>query len=63
MDQRCAVVINAWDESTAQISVIYFPGTYASMKEKPIIEDVIQNLLKMNPLPSDDSSKSGEMKH
>lgn len=58
-DQRCAIVLNAWQESTADITVIFFPGAYASMQEKPIIQDVVQNLLKLTP---DDQDKPDEKK-
>ena len=45
-DQRYAVVLNAMNNDTAQITVICFPGSYASLKEKPYIEDVIRASLK-----------------
>ena len=43
-DQRCAVVINTFEEERAEATVIYFPGSRASLKEKPFFEDVIANL-------------------
>jgi len=48
-DQRYAVVLNAMDEDGAKITVICFPGSYASLKEKPYIEDVIRASLKQDP--------------
>lgn len=48
-DQRCAIVLTAFGESTADITVVYFPGSYASLKEKPYYQEVVQNLLKTNP--------------
>lgn len=34
-DQRCAVVLNAFEDESADITLAYFPGSYASLKEKP----------------------------
>ncbi|RKY84330.1 hypothetical protein DRP98_05210 [candidate division KSB1 bacterium] len=44
-DQRCAIVLNEFEESGTHITVIYFPGSYASLKEKPYYEEVRQQLL------------------
>jgi len=49
-DQRCAVILNDFGESSADITLIYFPGCYASLKEKPYYQDVVQNLIKMGKL-------------
>ena len=49
-DQRCALVLNKLGESSAEITLVYFPGTYASLKEKPYYHEVIQNLLKTSRL-------------
>jgi hypothetical protein len=43
-DQRCAVVLNKFEEDRAEITLVYFPGSRASLKEKPFYEDVIANL-------------------
>ena len=43
-DLRCAVVLNAFEEDRAETTLIYFPGSRASLKEKPFYEDVIANL-------------------
>jgi hypothetical protein len=45
-DQRCAVVLRGWQEDTqsAEATVICFPGSRASLKDKPFLEDVIANL-------------------
>jgi hypothetical protein len=43
-DQRCAVVLNAFEEDRAETTLIYFPGSRASLKEKPFYEDVIASL-------------------
>ena len=42
-DQRCAVVLNAFEEERADVTLIYFPGSRASLKEKLFYEDVIPN--------------------
>lgn len=49
-DQRCAVVLNAFEDHGADITVAFFPGSYASLKEKPYYQEVVQNLMKMNSL-------------
>jgi len=47
-DQRSAVVLNNFDreQSVAELTLVYFPGSYASVKEKPYIEELAQKLLK-----------------
>lgn len=51
-DERCAIVLTDFnpEESIAEITVVYFPGSYASLKEKPYYEEVIQRL-KLNSRP------------
>jgi hypothetical protein len=46
--QRCAIVLNTFDsdKSLADVTVVYFPGTYASLKEKPYYQEVLQNLVR-----------------
>lgn len=43
-DQRCAVVLNTFEGDRAEVTLVYFPGSRASLKEKPFYEDVIANL-------------------
>lgn len=52
-DQRCAVVLKDVNRetSTIAITVIYFPGSHASLKEKPYYEDIVKKLLS-EPLES-----------
>lgn len=45
-DQRCALVLTNFEESSANITAVGFPGSYASLKEKPQYQEIIQNLLK-----------------
>jgi len=49
-DQRCSVVLNAFESSSADITLAYFPGSYASLKEKPYYQEVVQNLMRSNSL-------------
>lgn len=44
-DQRCAVVVRNFGKSSARIALVDFPGSYASLKEKPYIQEMIQDLL------------------
>lgn len=52
-DQRCAVILNNLSDVSAEITVVYFPGSHASLKEKPYYQEVIQNLLKTGKLMDD----------
>jgi hypothetical protein len=49
-DQRCALVLNAFEDGSADITLVYFPGSYASLKEKPYYQEVVQNLMRSNSL-------------
>jgi hypothetical protein len=44
-DQRCAVVVKNFGKASARIGLVYFPGSYASLKEKPYIQEMIRDLL------------------
>lgn len=46
--QRCSVVLNSISEQSADITLVLFPGTYASLKEKPYYNEVIENVLTAN---------------
>jgi hypothetical protein len=50
-DQRCAVVLKRFEDDRAEVTLVYFPGSRASLKEKPFYEDVIRNLQK-RPKPA-----------
>jgi hypothetical protein len=41
---RCAVVLTNWVEDFAELTAICFPGEYASLKDRPYYEEVIQKL-------------------
>jgi len=47
-DQRVAVVLNAFEEESADVTLAYFPGSYASLKEKPYYQEVVQKLMGIN---------------
>jgi hypothetical protein len=47
-DQRCSVVLNAFEDNSADVTLVYFPGSYASLKEKPYYQEVVQKLMKTN---------------
>ncbi len=44
-DQRCAVVLNGFSAQSADLTLVLFPGAYASLKEKPYYNEVIENVL------------------
>ncbi len=48
-DQRCAVVMTDFDEQSVDISILDFPGSHASLREKPYFDEIIENLRKENP--------------
>jgi hypothetical protein len=43
--RRCAVVLNHFSEEAADLTIVLFPGAYASLKEKPYYNEVIENVL------------------
>jgi hypothetical protein len=43
--QRCAVVLTNFSEHSAELTTVLFPGAYASLKEKPYYNEVIQSVL------------------
>jgi len=54
-DQRCAVVLNNFDarQGTADLTLAYFPGKYAGLREKPYYDEVVARLLAANrPTPA-----------
>ena len=43
--QRCALVLTNFSEQAAEVTAVLFPGSYASLKEKPYYNEVIQSVL------------------
>ncbi|MFQ5603324.1 MAG: hypothetical protein ACE5IR_22050 [bacterium] len=44
-DQRCAIVLNKFEYPLAEITLVYFPGSYSSLKEKPYYQEVVEKLV------------------
>lgn len=42
--RRIAIVLRSWDPGRAEIALVYFPGSRASLKEKPYYEELIEQL-------------------
>ena len=47
-DQRAAVVLNQANEGGADLTIVYFPGSYASLKEKVSYDEVMEKLRGLN---------------
>ena len=45
---RCAIVLNGFSDYAADITVVLFPGAYASLKEKPYYSEVIESVRQEN---------------
>ncbi len=43
-DQRCAVILDQFGDSSAELTLVYFPGSYASLKEKVSYDEVVEKL-------------------
>src|SRR5512134_1154002 len=54
-DQRCAVVLRNFGGGSARIAAVYFPGAYASLKEKPYVQEMVKSLLQ----PDKPADKAG----
>lgn len=42
--RRIAIVLRSWEPERADIALVYFPGSRASLKEKPYYEELIEQL-------------------
>ncbi|HKY33473.1 MAG TPA: hypothetical protein VJV23_13145 [Candidatus Polarisedimenticolia bacterium] len=42
--QRCAVVLSAFGQETADLATVCFPGEYASLKDRPYYDEVVEQL-------------------
>lgn len=42
--KRVALVMRSWDPGRADVALAYFPGSRASLKEKPYYEDLVEQL-------------------
>jgi len=45
-DQRVAITLRNFEDGYANITLVYFPGSYAGLKEKPYYQEVVKELLK-----------------
>ncbi len=43
--QRCAIVVRNFQYPIVEITLVYFPGSRASLKEKPFYDEAMQDLL------------------
>jgi hypothetical protein len=43
-DQRAAIVLNQLNSAGADLTLVYFPGSYASLKEKVSYDEVVEKL-------------------
>jgi hypothetical protein len=43
-DQRAAVVLNQMNEAGADVTLVFFPGSYASLREKVSYDEVVEKL-------------------
>jgi len=50
-DQRVAVVLTDLNEAGASLSLVYFPGSRASLREKPYYEEILRKLAAGNGGP------------
>jgi hypothetical protein len=50
-DQRVAVVLSDMNDYGATLSLVYFPGSRASLREKPYYEEILRKLADTTNLP------------
>jgi hypothetical protein len=50
-DQRAAIVLNQMNEGSADLTLVYFPGSYASLREKVSYDEVVEKLRLINNQP------------
>ena len=55
-DQRFAVILRNFGGGSSRIAAVYFPGSYASLKEKPYVQEMVKNLLQTNK-PAEGTSR------
>jgi hypothetical protein len=47
--QRCAVMLGAFGDETADLTTVCFPGEYASLKDRPYYDEVMRQLRRKEP--------------
>jgi hypothetical protein len=50
-DQRVAIVLTDMNAVGATLSLVYFPGSRASLREKPYYEEILRKLADTTPVP------------
>jgi len=56
-DQRAAVVLTNSNPDSAEITLVYFPGSYASLKEKVSYDEVVEQLRMGREVQPEESAK------
>jgi len=59
--QRCALVLTNFNDHAVELTTVLFPGEYASLKEKPYYNEVLQSILSASTPGG--KSGVGEEKH
>ena len=49
--QRCAVILSAFGQETAELTTVCFPGEYASLKDRPYYDEVVDQLRTRSQAP------------
>jgi hypothetical protein len=50
-DQRVAIVLSDMNDAGASLSLVYFPGSRASLREKPYYEEILRKLADTTTIP------------
>ena len=50
-DQRVALVLSDMNQYGASLSLVYFPGSRASLREKPYYEEILRKLTDTTGVP------------
>jgi len=50
--QRVAIVLRRWESGSAELALVYFPGSRASLKEKPYYDEVVHELVRTRKILS-----------
>jgi hypothetical protein len=57
-DQRAAVVLTQSSDDSAEITLVYFPGSYAGIKEKVSYDEVIEQLRALGQEPEENQDQT-----
>ena len=55
---RCAVTLSNFSAAAADLTTVCFPGEYASLKDRPYYDEVIQKLREADEEEHDSSADS-----